>query len=76
MNKRRARQIVISFYLVARANRLDDVRARALRTARKLELPAKDLCACELDAWGKRYMHHLRARWKAEHKGMRTALLT
>lgn len=76
MNKWRARQIAIAFYLVARANRLDDTRARALRVARKLELPAKELCTCELDAWGERYMHHLRARWKAEHKGMRTALLT
>ena len=74
MNKARARQIVIVFYLVARANRLDDVRARALRAASKLEIQRKDLCACVLDAWGKRYMHHKRALWKGEARGMRRTL--
>lgn len=69
---RRARQqLCIVFYLVAHANRLDDVRARALRVATKLQLRKKDLCTCTLSPMGKRYMHALRARYRATGEGMR-----
>lgn len=73
MNKQRARQMAIVFYLVAKANRLDGVRARALRVASKLNITRKELCPCELDAWGKRYLHHKRTAWRAHAHGIRAS---
>lgn len=68
----RRRQVTIVFWLVAYAFRLDDVKRRAQRVAKRLGIAPKDLCDCALDVWGKRYHAQVRNAWRTRRTGIRT----
>lgn len=66
------REIVIIYYLLGWAFRLQDVTARAHRASVKLGLAPKNICSCELTPWGRNHHRVKGIAYRKYRKGIRT----